>query len=198
MITNKKTTKQTNKKTNKKPQKEEIDVENNMELVNYVINRYFKAWKHDKEYEDLRQVGYVGLCKAKQNYNPDKGCFSTYAVIKIRGEISAWIRGNREHKEVQKKAISLNRKFNEAEDDLTFEERIPSFQYEKMCSDVFAFDFRKNLNEKDKRIFDLMSKSYTYEEIGKKLGLSKSTIKYHAKKIRNKFRNYLYNEGGLK
>lgn len=174
--------------------KDDIKLENHLELVNYVVNKYYKTWKHDKEYEDLMQVGYVGLCKAKQRYDPEKGSFSNYAVIKIRGEISAWIRDNAERKLVQKKAIPLDKKFNEAEDDLVFEERIPSVQYDEMCSDVSAFDFRTCLNDKDKQIFDLIVKNYTYEEIGEKIGLSKSTVKYHAKKIRNKFRKYLYDQ----
>ncbi len=40
------------------------------------------------DYEDLFGAGCVGLCKAAQGFDPDRGlCFSTYAVPVILGEI---------------------------------------------------------------------------------------------------------------
>jgi len=38
-------------------------------------------------YQDLFQIGCVGLCKAAASYNPGAGRFSTYAYIIIRNEI---------------------------------------------------------------------------------------------------------------
>jgi len=38
-------------------------------------------------YDDLFQIGCVGLCKAADTYRPGKACFSTYAYRLIRNEI---------------------------------------------------------------------------------------------------------------
>jgi len=38
-------------------------------------------------YQDLFQIGCVGLCKAAASYNPGAGKFSTYAYVSIRNEI---------------------------------------------------------------------------------------------------------------
>ena len=170
----------------------EINLEEHINLVNYVINKYYKQWIHDKDFEDLKQAGYLGLCKAKDKYDPEKGSFSTYAVIKIRGEIGYFIRKEKEARSNTNKFIYLDKKFREGEDDLTFEEKIDGKKYEEECAEFSANDFRKTLKGKDKRIFDLMKQQYTYEEIGELMGLSRSTVKYHAKKIRRKFKDYMF------
>jgi len=38
-------------------------------------------------YEDLFQIGCLGLCKAADTYRKRDGCFSTYAYVLIRNEI---------------------------------------------------------------------------------------------------------------
>lgn len=72
----------------------EIDrlVTENMGLVNMVVRRYLG---HGTDYEDLFQIGAVGLVKAARNFDPDKNLkFSTYAVSKIAGELKTYFRDN--------------------------------------------------------------------------------------------------------
>jgi len=65
-------------------------VEANIRLVNSIALR-FKAM--GKEYEDIFQVGCLGLVKAINNFNLEyEVCFSTYAVPLIMGEIRRFIR----------------------------------------------------------------------------------------------------------
>ncbi len=60
-------------------------IESNLGLVHSCANR-FKG--RGAEYDDLFQAGCLGLIKAADNYDPDKGfMFSTYAVPVILGEI---------------------------------------------------------------------------------------------------------------
>lgn len=60
-------------------------VENNLGLVHSCANRFRGR---GAEYDDLFQAGCVGLIKAADNFDPERGfSFSTYAVPVILGEI---------------------------------------------------------------------------------------------------------------
>ena len=72
----------------------EVDklVTENMGLVSMVVRRYMG---HGTEYEDLFQIGAVGLVKAAKNFDASKNLkFSTYAVSKIVGELKTYFRDN--------------------------------------------------------------------------------------------------------
>lgn len=66
-------------------------VTDNLKLVNHTIRKYF-SWC-SKEYDDLYQVGCIGLIKASARFKPELGFqFSTYASQIIYGEIKRFIR----------------------------------------------------------------------------------------------------------
>lgn len=64
-------------------------------LVGWVLKKYhIRPW----EAEDLRQVGRVGLIKAANHYDSQKGvAFSTYATKVIENEVKAYLARNRKH-----------------------------------------------------------------------------------------------------
>ena len=67
-----------------KSERDEL-IENNLGLVHACANR-FKG--RGAEYDDLFQAGCIGLIKAADNFDPQRGfSFSTYAVPVILGEI---------------------------------------------------------------------------------------------------------------
>ena len=66
--------------------------EENINLAYYVARR-FKRRVQPQDHEDLEQVALVGLWKACQRFDPERGTkFSTFAVPYISGEIQKWIR----------------------------------------------------------------------------------------------------------
>lgn len=68
---------------------EEI-VTRNIGLVNSVVKKYSMK---GVDYEDLFQIGCIGLVKAVKNFNPEYNVmFSTYAVPMILGEIRRYFR----------------------------------------------------------------------------------------------------------
>lgn len=69
-----------------------VKAEDNLNLVHYVLQKHFHKHPNSQDYEDYFQVGCVGLVKAAQNYNPEIGEFSTYAIHMIKGEIKRYIR----------------------------------------------------------------------------------------------------------
>ncbi len=65
----------------------------NLPLVKKVASKiYYRLPKGDIEFDDLVNVGVIGLIKAIERYDKDKAKFSTYAYIKIRGEILDYLR----------------------------------------------------------------------------------------------------------
>ncbi|SET38625.1 RNA polymerase sporulation-specific sigma factor [Natronincola peptidivorans] len=59
----------------------------NLKLVSWVALKYHK--KHKTEYDDLFQLGVLGLMKAIEKYDPARGgSFSSYAVWYIRSSIT--------------------------------------------------------------------------------------------------------------
>ncbi len=73
-------------------QKEQIVLEN-LPLVKKVAGKIFhKLPDCEIEFDDLVNTGIVGLLKAIDKYDKDKAKFSTYAYIKIRGEILDFLR----------------------------------------------------------------------------------------------------------
>ena len=65
-------------------------VRDNQRLLHHVLKRFATA---DEPYEDLLQVANLGLIKAVQRFDPDKGVrFSTYAVPVVEGEVRHHLR----------------------------------------------------------------------------------------------------------
>ena len=65
-------------------------VNSNIALVKSIVKRFLNR---GYEYEDLFQIGVIGLIKAINNYNPEFNVqFSTYAVPMIMGEIKRFLR----------------------------------------------------------------------------------------------------------
>ena len=70
--------------------KEERDkfILDNLKLVDYMINKQIQYDLFDYSYEDIQQIGYVGLIKAVDKYDENRGIkFSSYASFYIVGEI---------------------------------------------------------------------------------------------------------------
>jgi len=75
---------------------EEKLVTDDMGLISMAVKRYIGF---GVDYEDLFQIGAVGLVKAAKAFDRSKNLkFSTYAVAKIIGEIKTYLRDNGEIK----------------------------------------------------------------------------------------------------
>ena len=67
-------------------------LQHNLPLIKSIVRRYQNK---QIEYEDLLELGTLGLIKAMNNYDASYGVrFSTYAVPMIAGEIKRFIRDN--------------------------------------------------------------------------------------------------------
>ena len=77
-------------------------------LVSKIASKYSRY----NNYEDLYQVGMIGLLKALEKYTTNNNTkFSTYAYLWIKGEILEYLRCDRNIK-LSKETITLNKKIN--------------------------------------------------------------------------------------
>ncbi|NPA53709.1 MAG: sigma-70 family RNA polymerase sigma factor [Aquificae bacterium] len=75
-----------------KKTKDQIILEN-LPLVKKVASKiYYRLPKGEIDFDELVNTGIIGLMKAIDRYDKDKAKFSTYAYIKIRGEILDYLR----------------------------------------------------------------------------------------------------------
>ena len=66
-------------------------IESNMGLVGCIVNKYFRNTRY--ETEDLVSIGFIGLIKAVDTFDADKGFkLATYAITCIRNEILTYLR----------------------------------------------------------------------------------------------------------
>ncbi|ADY73862.1 RNA polymerase, sigma 28 subunit, FliA/WhiG subfamily [Desulfurobacterium thermolithotrophum DSM 11699] len=72
--------------------RKELIIEN-LPLVKKIANKIYRRLPENAvEFEELVNTGVIGLIKALDNYDKTKAKFSTYAYIKIRGEILDYLR----------------------------------------------------------------------------------------------------------
>src|SRR5918996_4195505 len=91
----------------------------NVKILNHIVRRYTSS--SEEPYEDLLQVGYVGMMKAVNGYRLDSEAkFSSYAYSMIEGEIKHHLRDTSLVKR-PRWARSLHAKVSEATRRLTDE-----------------------------------------------------------------------------
>ena len=139
-------------------------VEENMGLVGQVIKDRVKGIKGIGifTYDDLFQIGCVGLCKAAAAYRSGNAEFSTYAYIIIRNEIFdaleyAALRRNREFAIEPDGLSGILSISNDTDENLSL-----------MLDD--ALSRASGVTAKGIRAIRLLSDGYTHREIGESMG----------------------------
>ena len=75
-----------------KEEKDKIVLEN-INLIKKVASKiYYRIPKGEIDFDELVNIGVIGLLKALDKYDKDRAKFSTYAYIRIRGEILDYLR----------------------------------------------------------------------------------------------------------
>ncbi len=94
-------------------------IENHLNLVRYLAAKFKNR---GEPIDDLVQVGSVGLIKAIDRFDPDRGLeFTTFATPTIMGEIKRHFRDKGWSVRVPRRLQELSAKVNQATDELTCE-----------------------------------------------------------------------------
>lgn len=124
-------------------------VENNLQYVKQIANRYARNSK--ESFEDLFQVGTLGLIKAVETYDLSKGVkFTPFALPKIKGEILHWLRD-------KGRLIKIPRHIQELHQKIKKHSNENSISYEKSAQ-ILGIEKNKarELNEIYQQYFDPM------------------------------------------
>ena len=102
-------------------------VMSHMNLVRFLANKFKNR---GEPLDDLVQVGYLGLLKAIDRFDPERGLeFTTYATPTILGEIKRHFRDKGWSVRVPRRLQELSAKVNQATDALTTElQRLPKIE----------------------------------------------------------------------
>lgn len=164
-------------------------IEHNLRLVAHVIKKYYAS---ANDQDDLISIGTIGLIKAIDSFNPDKGIrLSSYASKCVENEVLMFFRG-------QKKSaqdVSINEPIDTDKDGnaLTLmdtmcndEDIIESLDVKMKCDSLYGY-IEKNLNPREKKIIILRyglfgHKPLTQREVAKKMDISRSYVSRIEKK----------------
>ena len=177
--------------------KEEL-IKNNIQLIKSIVNRY----KYKQvEYDDLMQIGTIGLLKAIDNFDLKFNCkFSTYAVPMIIGEIKRFIRDDGIIK-VSRSIKQLNYKIQqyvnnyqvENEKSPTVEEIATKFNIEPqevvftMDSSKYPVSIYEKVDEDSLSLVDKIESKETQEDL-----ITKIMIKQSLEKLSLRDRKVIY------
>lgn len=168
-------------------QSKEILIKNNVLLIKSIVNRFRNK---GVDYDDLFQLGSVGLLKAIYNFDEKFGVrFSTYAVPMIIGEIKRFLRDDGEIKVsrmIKMQAINISKFIEnyqkERGQEPTIEEISTALNIDKE-EVVFAIDSTKltvslyeNVNDgedKSQTLIDKIPSNFTEDDYVDKLFLKK-------------------------
>lgn len=172
-------------------------VEDNWRLSRFVIKKYFHQGRGlPVEYEDLEQIGYVGLCRAALKYDPARGTtFATFACMAIRAYILHQLRAMTAVKRQSNfMTVSLQQEYANAKgNNTTLAEMIPDTQ-----SDI---DDRVLLRESIHQVYEkvtqepgsdvllaCLTKQITQQEAAQQLGISQPQVSRRLAAYKQRFR----------
>lgn len=162
--------------------KEQV-VLNNVGMVGIVL----KSLNLNLLDEDLFSIGLIGVIKAVNTFNPDKGfAFSTYTAQIIRNEILMTFKKKR-----ITPAFSLDESYQLENGDLVnFSEMIAdSKRFEdEVIADMQIKQMSSTLSDREKKIISLSMDGKTQREIAKICGISQPQVSRIIKSIHNKWR----------
>ncbi len=176
-----------------------ILIEHNMRLVAHIIKKYAFT---EKEMDDLLSIGTIGLIKAVNTFDADRGNrLSSYAAKCIDNEILMLLRAEKKQsREISLyEPIGMDKEGNEISLLDVVEAKDPEVP-DSICNkeDVARLyeGYRSCLNEKEQQVLRLRyglfhDREYTQKEIGAKLGISRSYVSRIEKSAIEKLKTYL-------
>lgn len=176
----------------------EVLVERNLRLVAHIARKYVNA-ELDRNLEDLISVGTIGLIKAIDSFNLDKGKLSTYAAKCIDNEMLMMLRTDKKKaRDVSLyEPVGTDHEGNEISffDIIESKERLVEEEFE-IKSDVDRI-LREMENKLTKREYQIINKRYglnghketTQREIAKEMGISRSYVSRIEKRALEKLKD---------
>ncbi len=176
-----------------------ILIEHNLRLVVHIVKKYYPQNKQSEE--DLVSIGTIGLIKAIDTFDMEKGArFTTYAGKCVQNEILMFFRNSKK----QAGDVSMNEAIDTDKDGnpltyadiLSTDDDIAEELFTKMSSAKAIAYIMKNLEKREREVlilrYGLNGKDpVTQREIAKSLGISRSYVSRIEKSALEKIAEYL-------
>lgn len=183
-------------------QAKNILIERNLRLVAHIIKKYYSNYK---DQEDLISIGTIGLIKAINTFNTEKGTrFATYAARCIENEILMYFRANKR----QNLEVRLNDPIDSDKDGnvlalvdiLSFEENIDDtvdlkLKIQKLYDYIQRVLFPRECEIIKMRYGLLNSRPLTQREVAQHLCISRSYVSRIEKKALQKLKKEFSKDG---
>ncbi len=174
---------------------QKILVERNLRLVVHIVKKYQNA---DEDIEDFISIGCIGLIKAIRTFDERKGRLATYACRCIENELLMFLRG----KKKSSREVSLFEPIGQDKEgnEIHLVDVIEQNQPDIVESMELAGNIKKlftlldvSLTERERQIIVMRYGLYggrevTQNEIGEKMGISRSYVSRIEKKALGKLR----------
>lgn len=155
-------------------------VEENMNLVHYLIKTYYPTFSAD---EDIIQAGMVGLCRAANTWDEELSAFSTFASRCVLNDIRKELRARKKHNGT----LSLDYEVGGEEGTVQFGDLLEGEQ------DIDFVDIEpvmKKLRPIEREVLSLLAAGVSPSDITRKYGWTKQRTNNIMRKIRLVWRNY--------
>lgn len=172
-----------------------ILVERNLRLVVHIVKKYQNT---DDDMEDFISIGCIGLIKAIKTFDEKKGRLATYACRCIENELLMFLRGKKKSaREVSIfEPIGQDKEGNEIHLVDVIEQNQPDIVENMELTGNIKRLFTlidANLTERERQIIIMRyglygNREVTQNEIGEKLGISRSYVSRIEKKALSKLR----------
>lgn len=173
-------------------------IEHNLRLVSHIIRKYYASYKNQ---EDLISIGSIGLIKAIDSFDYEKGArFATYAAKCIQNEILMHFRSQKKlsYEVSLSETIDMDREGNPLTyiDIISSEDTIAD-DIDLKIQTLKALTFIKNrLTDREREIIILRyglgtAPSVTQREVANSLGISRSYVSRIEKSALEKINDYL-------
>lgn len=183
-------------------QAREILIERNLRLVAHIVKKYNTA---DKDMDDLISIGTIGLIKAIDTFNLEKGIrLATYASRCIDNELLMMLRsGKKQSREVYLyEPIGADKEGNEISlldiiETVEFDV-VEDMERKENIKKLYQF-VETRLSPREKEIIQLRyglggRKEVTQRELASKLNISRSYVSRIEKKALEKLKKEFYND----
>jgi RNA polymerase sigma factor (sigma-70 family) len=177
---------------------EELQINEHVNLVHFVIHKFYK-YHPSIEYEDLFQIGNIGLLQAVRTYESNHGaCFSTWAVLQIKTAIGNALRKSHAKKRTGV-VVSLNKPIGDDSHELL--DVIPKFQadevFENACLNLMLSD-RKTFTNVEIKILQSLTMGQSMSDIAESTGLTCRKVSALLSKLKSKVYILLGREKSMK
>lgn len=159
--------------------------ERNLPLVTWYLQNHVAWWRVD-EYEDLFQIGAIGLCKAAMTYDESRGVrFGTYACACISGEIWNYLRPFRRREKMLDAARLEDEVMGEAEE-ITLADQIPGREDgQAMDRMLILREAMDRIKGRDREVLRLTMQGFGQVEIGRRMRMSQPNVGRILRRSRN-------------